>query len=95
MADERPDLRSLRLKLEGEEAAYAELLAALDRMASLRLTQENRPDLHALAERLRALAPPLPPPPAGRGLKGRLHRAVWGLLSPHLARHEERHALLL
>ncbi len=95
MADEPPDLQSLRQRLEAEESAYAGLLGALDRLADFRLPAENRPDLPALAEKLRALSAPLPPPAAGSGLKARFRRAVWSLVAPHLARQEERQAALL
>jgi SAM-dependent methyltransferase len=95
VADESPELEPLRRRLEEEEAAYAELLGALDGLAAFRLPLENRPELPALAERLRALSPPLPPPPQAGGLRDRFRRAVWGLVAPHLARQDERQVVLL
>jgi SAM-dependent methyltransferase len=95
LAEEPPDLHALRLKLQEEETAYAELLGALDRAAAFRLPLETRPDLPALLASLNALGPPLPAPAEGSGLKGRFRRAVWALLAPHQARQDERYAAVV
>ncbi|HEX6740091.1 MAG TPA: methyltransferase domain-containing protein [Vicinamibacteria bacterium] len=95
MGEDTPELEALRRRLEAEEAAYAQLLGALDGLASFRLPLENRPDLPALAERLRALSAPLAPPAPGSGLKARFRRAVWALVAPHFEHQDQRQAVLL
>jgi O-antigen chain-terminating methyltransferase len=92
--DDSPELDPLRRRLDEENAAYAEALDAVDRLAGFRLPLEARPELAELRRRLNALCEPLAPP-AARGVGGRLRREVWNALAPALGRQQEFHSVLV
>ena len=83
MADQSLQARldTLRLRLEDEEAAYAEALALLDKLAAFPLPEETGPEVQELLSELNDLwdAPALPP---SRGLGGVLARPTLEALGP-------------
>ena len=89
-----PGLEALRLRLEDEEKAYAEVLAAVDRLASFALPAEGLPELPARLGRLNAVWEP-PPRPEGGGLAGALRQRAWDALAPAIARQTEFNALVV
>jgi SAM-dependent methyltransferase len=89
-----PALEELRARLESEEQAYADVLAAVDRLAVLALPSETAPESREKLERLNALWQPAAPP-AGTGLRARLRRRVWDVLAPALERQAEWNANLV
>ncbi|HVO11408.1 MAG TPA: hypothetical protein VMX54_11760 [Vicinamibacteria bacterium] len=91
---EAPALSELRARLAEEEAAYAEVLAAVDALASFPLPAEAAPDARARLLRLNELWQP-PPPPTGSGLLARLRRLAWDALSPFLERQTAFDAALV
>ena len=94
MSDDSAALLSLRERLAGEERAYEEALAALDRLAAFRLPYEEAPDLpRRLAElnELWALAEG----PEGGGAARRLRRFVWETLLPQLQRQQAFNSTLV
>jgi O-antigen chain-terminating methyltransferase len=96
VADEKehPELQGLRTRLDDEEAAYAEALAALDRLATFSLPEETAPEVRAELGEMNALWS-APPPPEGAGLGGFLRRRAWDALSPVVARQERFNAALV
>lgn len=95
MADpESPALDALRARLAEEEAAYAEVLAAIDRLASLPAPPESAA---AVSERLAELNTlwSTPPAPAGGGARGALRREAWAALAPALERQQAWNAALV
>ncbi len=96
MADEAeaPALSELRARLADEEAAYAEVLAAVDALASFALPAEAAPETRARLSRLNELWQP-PAPPGGSGVAARLRRLAWDALAPALARQAEFNAALV
>jgi len=78
---EAPALSELRSRLAEEEAAYAEVLAALDALASFALPAEAAPEARATLRRLNELWQQ-PSPPSGSGLRARLGRLAWEALTP-------------
>jgi SAM-dependent methyltransferase len=91
---EQPALEALRARLDEEEAAYSEVLAAVDRLASFPLPSEAAPEVHERLERLNALWS-LPEPPAAGGLGGALRRRAWDAVAPVLERQSEFNAALV
>jgi O-antigen chain-terminating methyltransferase len=92
---DHPDLQALRVRVEQEEAAYAALLAALDRLAAdFPVPAERLPDRAALLEDMNALCATAPPPPAD-GIRGRLQRAVWTAVAPAFARQQQWNAAVV
>jgi hypothetical protein len=91
---ESPPLEALRARLDEEEAAYSEVLAALDRLASFQLPSEVAPEVGEKLERLNALweAPPRPP---GGGLAGAFRQRAWDAVAPALQRQSEFNAALV
>jgi hypothetical protein len=87
-------LEELRARLDAEEAAYAEVLTALDALAAFALPAEAAPDVR---ERLRQLNTlwAAPEPPAGGGIGARLRRRVWRALAPALERQTAFNAALV
>ena len=67
-----PSLAPLRRRLEEEEAAYAEALAELDRLAGFALPEEEGPELLAALSAVNAVEPAVPT--ARAGLAGVLSR---------------------
>jgi len=89
-----PGLEAIRLRLEDEEKAYAEVLAAVDRLASFALPAEALPDLPARLGRLNAVWE-APSRPEGGGLRGALRQRAWDALAPAIARQTEFNALVV
>jgi O-antigen chain-terminating methyltransferase len=89
-----PALEAIRLRLEDEEKAYAEVLAAVDRLASFALPAEALPDLPARLGRLNAVWE-APSRPEGGGLRGALRQRAWDALAPAIARQTEFNALVV
>lgn len=87
-------LEPLRRRLELEEQAYAEVLAAVDRLAGFALPAEAAPAAREQLERLNGLWQAAPRPPGG-GLFGRLRQRVFDVLAPALARQAEFNAGLV
>jgi SAM-dependent methyltransferase len=88
-----PGLEALRRRLEEEEQAYAEVLAAVDRLVAFPLPAEALPERPARLERLNA-AWQTPPPPEG-GILGAFRRRCWDALAPALRRQAEFNALVV
>jgi SAM-dependent methyltransferase len=89
-----PGVEVLRERLDAEEAAYAGVLAALDRLAAFELPAERAPAARERLERLNALWP-APPAPTTGGLAGAFRRRVWAVLAPSLERQVEFNAALV
>lgn len=95
MADpEHPALEALRARLAEEEAAYAEMLAAVDRLAALTLPTEAAPEVHERLARLNTLWPSAAPP-AGGGLAGIVRQQAIAALAPALERQQAFNAALV
>ncbi len=96
MADKtrHPALLELRRRLEDEEAAYAEALAALDRLATFPLPEETGPEIRELLEQLNGLWPSLPRP-EGRGLGAAVDRRAFDALLPVIERQARFNAVLV
>lgn len=92
--DESPALLALRARLDEEEAAYAEVLAALDRLAGFALPAETSPEVRERLESLNALWA-APERPAGGGLGGALRQRAWDAVAPALERQSEFNAALV
>ncbi len=93
-ASEHPALEELRLRLEQEEAAYAEVLAAVDRLAAFALPAEVTPELHEKLAQLNRLWS-APERPSGGGPGGWLRRRAWDALAPALERQTSFNATLV
>jgi len=88
------ELRSLRQRLDAEEAAYADLLAAVDRLVQFPLPLERLPEQPGLMQRLNALCE-VPPTPSPAGLLGRVWGRIWAQLAPRFERQQEFDAALV
>jgi SAM-dependent methyltransferase len=84
----------LRRRLAEEEKAYADALAALDRLAAFPLPEEDTPTVRAELEQLNALWP-APPRPSAGGLTGALRDRAWAALLPVIERQERFNASLV
>jgi O-antigen chain-terminating methyltransferase len=91
-APDHPDLEPLRLRLEEEERAYAEALAALDRLASLSLPDET--SVRGELVELNALWA-APARPEARGLGAALRSRAWDAVAPLVQRQERFNAALV
>ncbi len=91
---DHPALQELRARLDEEEAAYAEVLEALDRLAGFSLPTESAPEVHERLERLNSLWA-TPERPAGGGLRGAVRRRAWDAVAPALERQSEFNATLV
>ena len=89
-----PALEELSARLEQEERAYAEVLAAVDALAAFTLPAEGRPEVSQQLAALNALWS-APQPPSGAGLAGMLRRRVWATLAPALERQAAFNAALV
>jgi SAM-dependent methyltransferase len=89
-----PELASLRQRLDAEETAYAELLAAVDRVVQFPLPLERLPEQPELMQRLNTLCE-APPTPSPGGLWGRVWGRMWSHLAPRLERQQEFNAALV
>ncbi len=93
-ATDHPDLEPIRRRLEEEETAYAEALAALDRIAASSLLDEEAPSVRAELAELNTLWPALPRP-GGKGFRGGLRSRAWDALAPVVERQERFNATLV
>jgi O-antigen chain-terminating methyltransferase len=91
---EHPALEALRARLDEEEGAYAEVLAAVDRLAVFALPAEAAPEIRDRLERLNVLWP-APERPAGGGLGAGLRRRAWDAVAPALERQTQFNAALV
>jgi hypothetical protein len=91
---EPPALEALRARLAEEEAAYAEVLAAVDRLSGFVLPAEAAPEVRERLERLNALWPS-PARPSRGGLGGALRQRAWDAVAPALERQEAFNAALV
>lgn len=90
MAEDSADLRALREKLAAEESAYAEVLAAVDSLASFPLPAESLLELPAQRERLNEAWRTAPAPEGGV-----LAPRVWAAVAPALKRQEQWNATVV
>ena len=91
---EHPALETLRARLAEEEAAYAEVLDAVDRLSGFTLPAEAAPEVRERLERLNELYA-APPRPSGGGLGGALRQRAWDAVAPALERQEAFNAALV
>jgi SAM-dependent methyltransferase len=91
LAEEDQDLARVRKRLESEEAAYAEVLATVDRLAAFSLPVESLPDLPERLARLNGAWEALPRPPGG----GPIRKRAFEALAPALGRQAEFNALVV
>jgi O-antigen chain-terminating methyltransferase len=91
---EHPALENLRARLDEEEAAYGDVLAAVDRLAEFALPAEAAPEIHDRLERLNSLWA-APERPASGGLGGALRQRAWDAVAPALERQTEFNAALV
>ncbi len=92
---EHPALEALQARLAEEEEAYAEVLAAVDRLAALRLPTEAAPEVHERLSQLNALWESAKPHVEGGGLGGYVKRQAAGALQPALERQQAFNAALV
>jgi hypothetical protein len=83
--NDAPALEELRARLEEEERAYADVLAAVDGLAAFAVPAEVAPEVRERLVTLNDLWAS-PAPPAGSGWRARLRRQVWAVLLPALER---------
>ncbi len=91
---EHPALEQLMARLEEEERAYAQVLAAVDALAGFDLPTEGDPELRQRLARLNELWK-APDAPAGGGLAAALRRRAWEALLPALERQTAFNAALV
>jgi O-antigen chain-terminating methyltransferase len=92
--NDHPALQKLRACLAEEEAAYAEVLGALDRLAGFALPAEKAPEVRERLERLNSLWE-VAERPAGGGLGGALRQRAWDAVAPALERQSDFNAALV
>jgi O-antigen chain-terminating methyltransferase len=91
---EHPALSALRRRLEDEEAAYAEALAALDRLAAVPLPEETGPEVRDLLGELNGLWETAPRP-GGSGLGAAIDRRILDVVEPGAERQARFNAVLV
>ena len=91
---EHPALEGLRERLLAEEAAYAEVLAALDRLSGFAVPAEAAPEVRDRLGRLNELWP-APARPVGGGLGGALRQRAWDAVAPAIERQAAFNAALV
>jgi hypothetical protein len=91
---EHPALEGLRARLADEEAAYAEVLAAIDRLSAFTLPAEAAPEVRERLARLNELWP-APEQPTGGGLANALRRRAFDAVAPALDRQASFNAALV
>lgn len=89
-----PALEGLRARLAEEEASYAEVLAAIDRLSSFALPAEAAPEIRERLDRLNGLWE-APARPEGGGLGGALRQQAWDALAPAIERQVAFNAALV
>jgi SAM-dependent methyltransferase len=94
VTEETADVRGLRGKLEAEARAYAEVLAAVDRLAAFPLPAEVLGELPARLERLNG-AWQAAARPGGRGPAAELRKRAFDAVAPALHRQAEFNALVV
>jgi len=94
MSADTPELAALRKRLDDEDRAYAELLAAVDRLVQFPLPIERLPEQPAQMERLNALWE-APPAPAASGMWARVWGRIWAALAPRFERQQDFNAHLV
>jgi SAM-dependent methyltransferase len=95
VAHEKDDpILPLRRRLGDEEVAYANALAAVDRLAALLPTEPAPETARADLTEINVLWA-APHPPQGGGLAAAFWRRVWGALSPLVGRQERFNAALV
>ncbi len=91
---EHPALEALRARLADEEAAYAEVLAAVDRLSALTLPAEAAPEVRERLATLNTLWSS-PKPPSEGGITGLARQQAWAALAPALERQQAFNAALV
>ena len=91
---EHPALEALRARLAEEEKAYAEVLAAIDRLSVLSLPTEVAPEIREKLAELNTLWSAPPASPAG-GALGVIRRQAQSALAPALERQQAFNAALV
>jgi len=91
---EHPALEGLRGRLREEEAAYAEVLDAVDRLSGFPVPAEAAPEVRERLLRLNELWP-APERPAGGGPGGALRRRAWDAVSPAIEQQAAFNAVLV
>jgi O-antigen chain-terminating methyltransferase len=91
---EHPALEALRARVEEEEAAYAEVLAAVDRLCTFSLPAEAAPEIRERLLKLNELWP-VPERPPGGGLGGALRQRAWDAVAPAIERQTAFNAALV
>jgi hypothetical protein len=91
---EPPALEELRSRLDAEETAYGEVLAALDALAAFALPAEAASEVRDRLRELNTLWA-APEPPAGAGIAGALRKRAWAALAPALERQTAFNAALV
>jgi len=91
---DHPALEALRARLQDEEAAYADVLAAIDRLSAFPLPAEAAPEIQERLQRLNGLWP-APERPSGGGLGGALRRRAWDAVGPALEKQATFNAALV
>jgi SAM-dependent methyltransferase len=91
---EHPALEALRARVEEEDAAYAEVLAAIDRLCAFPLPVEAAPEIRERLARLNELWP-APERPGGGGLGGLFRRRAWDAVAPAVERQAAFDAALV
>jgi len=91
---EHPALEALRARLAEEEAAYADVLAAVDRLSALTLPAEAAPEVRERLTTLNSLWSS-PPPPTEGGITGLARQQAWAALAPALERQQAFNAALV
>lgn len=89
-----PALEGLRARLAAEESAYAEVLAAIDRLSSFPLPAEAAPEIRERLDRLNGLWEKAPRPDGG-GLGGALRQRAFDAVSPALEKQAAFNAALV
>jgi hypothetical protein len=91
---EHPALEALQARLAEEEKSYAEVLAAVDRLAALRLPTEAAPEVHERLSQLNSLWEKAAPRAQG-GVAGYVQRQAAEALQPALERQQAFNAALV
>jgi hypothetical protein len=91
---QHPALETLQGRLAEEEQAYAEVLAAIDRLSALTLPTESAPEIHERLAQLNTLWQS-PPAPAAGGALGIVRKQALSALAPSLERQQAFNAALV